>query len=430
MGLAGSIGAVHAVIAAAVVAAGLYVLRGDRKIRGRRTRGGGDGNSARMAKVTIDRGGSTVSEFKINSRRNLLKALTVGGGAVTVTRLPATWSKPAVETVMLPAHAQTTSGAALSGSRSIDIEVITGLLDRGFEGFAGVGQRGSSPLDSLFPPAHAGVPEIDASAKLFSYVEALGAGLFLVQVLLRVRVEDFRNRLGTLESGENSLMDAMIGEAHAGSPVLSPCFVEIKWHAELQTQPLDDGSGRHKSDTAIRSASDYCGVFSFPEGSKVGLTVQTDSATNPTTAQVWVENPVQDGQTYKLENTPGGGKLSVDCSGNPCPEVFPSDRAIKSDFSTADEVEILDKVARMPIGYWRYSGERDAGARHIGPMAQDFHEAFQLGDSDRHIHAVDANGVNMAAIKALYRLVEEKDARIAALEEEIRSIRDMVSRNG
>jgi len=42
-----------------------------------------------------------------NNRRKLLKALTLGGGAVTITKLPTTWSKPVLESVMLPAHAQT-----------------------------------------------------------------------------------------------------------------------------------------------------------------------------------------------------------------------------------------------------------------------------------------------------------------------------------
>ncbi len=48
-----------------------------------------------------------------NSRRCLLKALYVGGSAVTVAHLPATWSRPVVESVVLPAHAQTTGSVVL-----------------------------------------------------------------------------------------------------------------------------------------------------------------------------------------------------------------------------------------------------------------------------------------------------------------------------
>ena len=44
-----------------------------------------------------------------NNRRKLLKAITLGGGAATAWKLPADWSKPIVESVTLPAHAQTTN---------------------------------------------------------------------------------------------------------------------------------------------------------------------------------------------------------------------------------------------------------------------------------------------------------------------------------
>lgn len=49
-----------------------------------------------------------------DKRRELLKALTLGGGAVTVANLPANWTKPVVNSVMLPAHAQTTSPSTCS----------------------------------------------------------------------------------------------------------------------------------------------------------------------------------------------------------------------------------------------------------------------------------------------------------------------------
>ena len=42
----------------------------------------------------------------------------------------------------------------------------------------------------------------------------------------------------------------------------------------------------------------------------------------------------------------------------------------------------------------------EATVRHIGPMARDF-AAFPIGDDERHIHAVDAQGVALAAIQGL-----------------------------
>jgi hypothetical protein len=45
-------------------------------------------------------------------------------------------------------------------------------------------------------------------------------------------------------------------------------------------------------------------------------------------------------------------------------------------------------------------------------MAQDFRAAFGLGDDDRSYYAVDAQGVALAAIKALNEQVTAQGARI------------------
>ena len=46
-----------------------------------------------------------ISEEKPNARRDVVKGIAVGVGGVSVSQ----WSKPIVETVVLPAHAQTTT---------------------------------------------------------------------------------------------------------------------------------------------------------------------------------------------------------------------------------------------------------------------------------------------------------------------------------
>lgn len=92
-----------------------------------------------------------------------------------------------------------------------------------------------------------------------------------------------------------------------------------------------------------------------------------------------------------------------------------SDRNAKEAFTAVQPREILEKVAALPITEWRYKAETN-GARHLGPMAQDFHAAFGLGESDRAIGTLDANGVTLAAIQGLNQLVAEKEARIHELE--------------
>ena len=62
---------------------------------------------------------------------------------------------------------------------------------------------------------------------------------------------------------------------------------------------------------------------------------------------------------------------------------------------------------------WSYTTER--GVRHVGPMAQDFYAAFNVGEDNRHITSIDEDGVALAAIEALDAKLARKDAEIQSL---------------
>lgn len=100
--------------------------------------------------------------------------------------------------------------------------------------------------------------------------------------------------------------------------------------------------------------------------------------------------------------------------------VSSSDRAAKQDVRPVDPQAVLEGVARLPIGEWSYTN--DPGVRHVGPMAQDFHAAFGLGQDERHISMVDADGVALAAIQALTRIVEDQRAELDRLKERLADI--------
>jgi endosialidase-like protein len=78
--------------------------------------------------------------------------------------------------------------------------------------------------------------------------------------------------------------------------------------------------------------------------------------------------------------------------------------------------DVLEKLAELSISTWNYKGD-DPSVRHMGPMAQDFFAAFGLGDDDKTINLLDANGVVMVAIQALYRRVQSLESEIAALKD-------------
>ena len=98
-----------------------------------------------------------------------------------------------------------------------------------------------------------------------------------------------------------------------------------------------------------------------------------------------------------------------------------SDRNVKDNFQPVNAQEILKKVTAMPLTSWNYKTQ-DKTIRHIGPMAQDFYAAFNIGEDDHHITTVDADGVTLAAIQGLNEKVEvrnqKSEDRIQKLESE------------
>ena len=60
-------------------------------------------------------------------------------------------------------------------------------------------------------------------------------------------------------------------------------------------------------------------------------------------------------------------------------------------------------------------------------MAQDFKAAFHVGEDDKHITTIDADGVALSAIQGLYRILKEKDARILELEARLARIEERLS---
>lgn len=68
--------------------------------------------------------------------------------------------------------------------------------------------------------------------------------------------------------------------------------------------------------------------------------------------------------------------------------------------------------------------------QHIGPMAQDFHAAFSVGDDERTISTIDPDGVALAAIQELAKLSQQKDAKIADLESRIRLLEEAILQFG
>jgi hypothetical protein len=72
-----------------------------------------------------------------------------------------------------------------------------------------------------------------------------------------------------------------------------------------------------------------------------------------------------------------------------------SHSSLKENIAPADG--ILDKLERMHINTWHYKGD---AVKHVGPMAEQFHELFGVGDGVT-LNLVDVMGVLLGAMKEL-----------------------------
>jgi len=105
-----------------------------------------------------------------------------------------------------------------------------------------------------------------------------------------------------------------------------------------------------------------------------------------------------------------------------------SDINKKENFAPVNGEEFLQKISKMNLTSWNYKGQDPKQYRHYGPMAQDFYKAFgqdaygTIG-SDTTINQADFDGVNLIAVQALIRRMEEMSAEIATIKTELAAAR-------
>jgi len=121
-----------------------------------------------------------------------------------------------------------------------------------------------------------------------------------------------------------------------------------------------------------------------------------------------------DQRSIGVELAPGGSAWNV-----------VSDRNAKTAIHDTDPREVLERVMALPISEYSYISQDDS-IRHMGPMAQDFHPLFGLGEDELRISAMNLAGISLAAIQGLYAELEE---RITKLEAENAELRKLAERN-
>jgi len=241
-----------------------------------------------------------------NDRRVLLKALTLGTGAVGAAKLPTQWTKPVVDAVTLPAHAQTTA-AVLSGGGSV---LLIAHSDQGSAPFRQFVRHepGRDLLERFIPSAHAvPVPSYAIEkSNLRAYAEPRGAGEYRVEVLLELDASpDYSGTFN--DTGGPDLLASMVTPAHANG--LTNCYASILWAATVGVSG-NPASGS-KANVGI---DDECGNRFFPD---VRLDLElTVNATG--SGQLKVKGGPID---TELSLSTGGSPLKADCRDMACPPI-------------------------------------------------------------------------------------------------------------
>jgi len=99
-----------------------------------------------------------------------------------------------------------------------------------------------------------------------------------------------------------------------------------------------------------------------------------------------------------------------------------SSRATKENFLTVDGGDVLSRLKGIEVSSWNYISE-GRNVRHMGPMAEDFFNAFQLGSGNTSIGVQDLTGVSLAAIKELNLRTDELQRKTV----EVEQLRDQVN---
>jgi len=157
------------------------------------------------------------------------------------------------------------------------------------------------------------------------------------------------------------------------------------------------------------------GTYSFAAGNRAkanddGSFVFGDSSASDVTssaANQWTTRFAGGIRFYTSSNLVSGATLAA--GGSSWASV--SDVNLKENFNAVNPIEVVNKLSQIPITTWNYKTQSPS-IRHMGPTAQDLYAAFSLGEDDKHIDTIDADGVALAAIQGLHLIAKDQQKEL------------------
>ncbi|HEX2202226.1 MAG TPA: tail fiber domain-containing protein [Longimicrobium sp.] len=240
--------------------------------------------------------------------------------------------------------------------------------------------------------------------------DAANIGEYSVAIGQEVRASGSNGVAFGLRSTAAGSSTFAVGEDNTASGAAS---VALGYHAHTNARQGSFVFGDRSTVDTIRAGVNHSANWRVSGGFRIftssnlstGVTVQSGSSVSN-----W-------GQSNAVISTSTGAYLHTNGTWTNA-----SDVNRKHLFEDVSGEDVLARLRTLPISRWTYKTE-DANVRHLGPMAQDFRAVFGLGDDDRVIGTVDADGVALAAAKALEARTATQASRIEALEAQNAALR-------
>lgn len=124
-------------------------------------------------------------------------------------------------------------------------------------------------------------------------------------------------------------------------------------------------------------------------------------------------------------NTPGaGGNVGCDLTVAVPTWTCASSRTLKNNYEPVHGEDVLIRLRSVPVTTWSMIGGEEV--RHLGPVAEDFWQAFGLGLGETTIGMGDIDGVNFAAAKALEARTADLQTQLNARTAQVAELRGQV----
>lgn len=169
---------------------------------------------------------------------------------------------------------------------------------------------------------------------------------------------------------------------------------------------------------------------SFVNASAFGYKAKVDSSYH-----MAFGNSNTNGYYFGRDNLEGGRALEVGVSGSTNGGnaaylsaggtwVNASDINLKTNITSVNGEDILNKIDELKISRWMYKGTHNE--YHIGPMAQQFYSLFNLGLDNKGISTIDPAGVALIGIQELSKHNDDMQKKVDDMQQKLN---DMATQN-